>query len=99
MWSLARQDAVKTSLCIHAVIAFASTPAPPYANAEICSAIGIHQRQSFWCARSIPSIKDWDDPLKPDVQVILPNPKTSGNGRLRRIAVSKDALVLVIVRS
>ena len=27
-------------------------------------------------------VKDWGDLLKPDVQVITPNPKTSGNGKL-----------------
>lgn len=26
-------------------------------------------------------IRDWDDLIKPGVQVVLPNPKTSGNGR------------------
>ncbi|MDH4983093.1 substrate-binding domain-containing protein [Hyphomicrobium sp. D-2] len=26
-------------------------------------------------------IKDWDDLAKPGIEVILPNPKTSGNGR------------------
>lgn len=26
-------------------------------------------------------IKDWDDLIRPDVSVIVPNPKTSGNGR------------------
>src|SRR5438093_13777874 len=27
-------------------------------------------------------IKDWPDVIKPDVQIITPNPKTSGNGKL-----------------
>ncbi|MBX7165970.1 MAG: sulfate ABC transporter substrate-binding protein [Pirellulales bacterium] len=27
-------------------------------------------------------VKDWNDLIKPDVQVITPNPKTSGNGKL-----------------
>ncbi|WP_347556676.1 sulfate ABC transporter substrate-binding protein [Robbsia sp. KACC 23696] len=31
-------------------------------------------------------IKDWDDLGKPGVQVILPNPKTSGNGRYSYLA-------------
>jgi sulfate transport system substrate-binding protein len=31
-------------------------------------------------------IKDWDDLVKPGVQVIIPNPKTSGNGRYSYLA-------------
>ncbi|ABE38616.1 Thiosulphate-binding protein [Rhodopseudomonas palustris BisB5] len=31
-------------------------------------------------------IKDWDDLVKPDVKVIFPNPKTSGNGRYTYLA-------------
>uniref|UniRef100_Q07QS6 Sulfate ABC transporter, periplasmic sulfate-binding protein n=1 Tax=Rhodopseudomonas palustris (strain BisA53) TaxID=316055 RepID=Q07QS6_RHOP5 len=31
-------------------------------------------------------IKDWDDLVKPGVQVIFPNPKTSGNGRYTYLA-------------
>ncbi|MGQ0699182.1 MAG: sulfate ABC transporter substrate-binding protein [Panacagrimonas sp.] len=31
-------------------------------------------------------IRDWDDLVKPDVAVILPNPKTSGNGRYSYLA-------------
>jgi sulfate/thiosulfate transport system substrate-binding protein len=31
-------------------------------------------------------IKDWDDIIKPGVQIITPNPKTSGNGKLSFIA-------------
>jgi sulfate transport system substrate-binding protein len=31
-------------------------------------------------------IEDWDDIVKPGVQIITPNPKTSGNGRLSFIA-------------
>ncbi|MES3020221.1 MAG: sulfate ABC transporter substrate-binding protein [Pseudomonadota bacterium] len=31
-------------------------------------------------------IKDWDDLAKPGVQVIIPNPKTSGNGRYTYLA-------------
>lgn len=27
------------------------------------------------------NIKDWDDLVKPDIEVIIPNPKTAGNGR------------------
>ncbi len=32
------------------------------------------------------AIKDWDDLVKPGVAVILPNPKTSGNGRYSYLA-------------
>jgi sulfate/thiosulfate-binding protein len=32
------------------------------------------------------AIKDWDDLVKPGVSVILPNPKTSGNGRYSYLA-------------
>lgn len=31
-------------------------------------------------------IKDWDDLVKPGVKVIIPNPKTSGNGRFSYLA-------------
>lgn len=31
-------------------------------------------------------IKDWDDIVKPGVQIITPNPKTSGNGKLSFLA-------------
>nr|WP_175105293.1 sulfate ABC transporter substrate-binding protein [Pararobbsia alpina] len=31
-------------------------------------------------------IKDWDDLVKPGVQVVIPNPKTSGNGRYSYLA-------------
>jgi sulfate transport system substrate-binding protein len=31
-------------------------------------------------------IKDWDDFIKPGVSVIIPNPKTSGNGRYSYLA-------------
>ncbi len=31
-------------------------------------------------------IKDWDDLVRPDVQVVIPNPKTSGNGRYSYLA-------------
>lgn len=31
-------------------------------------------------------IKDWDDLVRPDVKVIVPNPKTSGNGRYTYLA-------------
>ena len=31
-------------------------------------------------------IRDWDDLVRPDVSVILPNPKTSGNGRYSYLA-------------
>jgi sulfate transport system substrate-binding protein len=32
------------------------------------------------------AIKDWDDLVKPGMQVIVPNPKTSGNGRYSYLA-------------
>ncbi|MDQ8037691.1 MAG: sulfate ABC transporter substrate-binding protein [Pedobacter sp.] len=32
------------------------------------------------------AIKDWDDLVKPGTQVIIPNPKTSGNGRYTYLA-------------
>jgi sulfate/thiosulfate-binding protein len=32
-------------------------------------------------------IKDWDDIIKPGIQVITPNPKTSGNGKLSFLAL------------
>jgi len=38
------------------------------------------------------SIKDWDDLIKPGYQVIVPNPKTSGNGRYTYIAAWGYAL-------
>jgi len=31
-------------------------------------------------------IKDWNDLIKPDTQVVIPNPKTSGNGRYSYLA-------------
>jgi sulfate transport system substrate-binding protein len=31
-------------------------------------------------------IKDWPDIIKPDVQIVTPNPKTSGNGKLSFLA-------------
>ena len=31
-------------------------------------------------------IKDWDDLAKPDVKVVIPNPKTAGNGRYTYLA-------------
>lgn len=37
-------------------------------------------------------IKDWDDLIKPGVQVIVPNPKTSGNGRYSYLAAWAYAL-------
>lgn len=42
-------------------------------------------------------IKDWDDLIKPGVQVIVVNPKTGGNGRMAYLAAwgqvrKKDAL-------
>lgn len=38
------------------------------------------------------NIKDWDDLIHPDVQVILPNPKTSGNARYSYLAAWGYAL-------
>jgi len=38
------------------------------------------------------NIKDWDDLIKPDVQVIIPNPKTSGNGRYTYLSAWAYAL-------
>jgi sulfate/thiosulfate transport system substrate-binding protein len=37
-------------------------------------------------------IKDWPDLLKPDVSVITPNPKTSGNGKLSFLAAWGHAI-------
>jgi len=37
-------------------------------------------------------IQDWTDLIKPDVQVILPNPKTSGNARYSYLAAWSYAL-------
>ena len=37
-------------------------------------------------------IKDWDDLVRPGVQVIMPNPKTSGNGRYTYLAAWGYAL-------
>jgi sulfate transport system substrate-binding protein len=37
-------------------------------------------------------IKDWDDLVKPGVQVVFPNPKTSGNGRYTYLAAYAFAL-------
>ena len=40
-----------------------------------------------WCAQGNPKgIKDWDDLAKPGVQVITPNPKTSGGARWNYLA-------------
>ena len=36
-------------------------------------------------------IKDWDDPIRPDVKVITPNPKTSGGARWNYLAAWKFA--------
>jgi sulfate/thiosulfate transport system substrate-binding protein len=32
------------------------------------------------------NIKDWDDLIKPGIQVIVVNPKTGGNGRMAYMA-------------
>lgn len=37
-------------------------------------------------------IKDWDDLIREDVQVVFPNPKTSGNGRYTYLAAYAFAL-------
>ena len=37
-------------------------------------------------------IKDWDDLVKPGVQVVIPNPKTAGNGRYTYLAAWGYAL-------
>jgi sulfate/thiosulfate transport system substrate-binding protein len=37
-------------------------------------------------------IKDWNDLIRPDVQVVFPNPKTSGNGRYTYLAAYAYAL-------
>lgn len=37
-------------------------------------------------------IKDWDDLAKPDIGVVIPNPKTSGNGRYTYLAAWGYAL-------
>jgi sulfate/thiosulfate transport system substrate-binding protein len=37
-------------------------------------------------------IKDWDDLVKPGVQVVFPNPKTSGNGRYSYLGAYAFAL-------
>lgn len=38
-------------------------------------------------------IKDWSDLSKPDVQIITPNPKTSGNGKLAFLAAWGSVIV------
>ena len=40
------------------------------------------------------AIKDWDDLVKPGTQVIIPNPKTSGNGRYTYLAAWVYACLL-----
>ncbi len=37
-------------------------------------------------------VKDWDDLVRPDVKPVLPNPKTSGNGRYSYLAAYAYAL-------
>jgi sulfate transport system substrate-binding protein len=39
------------------------------------------------------NIRDWDDLVRPGIKVILPNPKTSGNGRYTYLAAYGHALV------
>lgn len=39
------------------------------------------------------NIKDWSDLVRVDVEVIVPNPKTSGNGRYTYLAAWGDALL------
>ncbi len=51
------------------------------------------RRSCSWCARAIPKgIKDWDDLVKPDVEVVTPNPKTSGGARWNYLAAWGYAL-------
>ena len=51
------------------------------------------RRSCSWCARAIRrAIKDWDDLVKPGVQVITPNPKTSGGARWNYLAAWGYAL-------
>jgi len=38
------------------------------------------------------NIKDWDDLVRPDVSLVIPNPKTSGNGRYSYLAAWGYAL-------
>lgn len=38
------------------------------------------------------NIRDWDDLVKPGVQLVIPNPKTSGNGRYSYLAAWQYAL-------
>ena len=38
------------------------------------------------------NIKNWDDLIRPDVSVVIPNPKTSGNGRYSYLAAWGYAL-------
>ena len=53
----------------------------------------IRRRSFFWCVRAIPKgIKDWDDLVKPGVNVITPNPKTSGGARWNYLAAWDFAL-------
>src|SRR6188768_1286562 len=39
-------------------------------------------------------IKDWDDLIRPGVEAIIPNPKTSGNGRYSYLAAWAQAVTL-----
>ena len=51
------------------------------------------RRSCSWCARATrSSIKDWDDLVKPGVEVITPNPKTSGGARWNYLAAWGYAL-------
>ena len=47
----------------------------------------------LWCVQGNPKgIKDWDDLIKPDVKVVVPNPKTSGGARWAYLAAWSYAL-------
>ncbi|MDR0533319.1 MAG: sulfate ABC transporter substrate-binding protein [Verrucomicrobiales bacterium] len=53
----------------------------PYNSSPYYSVIGFVVRKG-----NPKGIKNWDDLVKPGVQVIFPNPKTSGNGRYTYLA-------------
>jgi sulfate transport system substrate-binding protein len=46
----------------------------------------------FLVRKGNPNIKDWDDLIRPDVEVITPNPKTSGGARWNYLAAWGYAL-------
>ena len=52
-----------------------------------------HSTMIFLVRKGNPKgIKDWDDLVKPGAQVIIPNPKTAGNGRYTYLAAWGHAL-------